>query len=54
MCDRGVDFFCFYNFSVECWNCSDSVVFSFFTLLKISCKVLDIASKRLKIYLVSY
>ena len=30
MCLRGIDFATFYNFSIEIWNCSNSMVFSVF------------------------
>jgi len=26
---KGIDFACFYNFSIRFWNCSDSVVIVF-------------------------
>jgi len=30
LCARGIDFASFYDFVIEFWNCSDSVVFLFF------------------------
>ena len=33
LCGGGIDFVSFYNFSIGCWNCSDSVVFLFYKLL---------------------
>ena len=38
MCPRDIDFVSFYDFSIEFWNCSDSVVFLvfvFFTLINL-------------------
>ena len=35
MCVRDIEFTYFYDFSIECWNCSDSVVYIFFILLYI-------------------
>jgi hypothetical protein len=29
MCARDIEFTYFYDFSIECWNCSDSVVYIF-------------------------
>ena len=35
MCVRDIEFTYFYDFSIECWNCSDSVIyiFSFYYML---------------------
>jgi hypothetical protein len=33
MCVRGIDFVFFYNFSIDVWYCSDSVVFIVVLLL---------------------
>jgi hypothetical protein len=35
MCVRYIEFTYFYDFSIECWNCSDSVIyiFSFYYML---------------------
>ena len=30
---RDIEFSYFYDFSIECWNCSDSVIYIFFILL---------------------
>jgi hypothetical protein len=29
MCVRDIEFTYFYDFSIECWNCSDSVIYIF-------------------------
>ena len=29
MCARDIEFTYFYDFSIECWNCSDSVIYIF-------------------------
>jgi hypothetical protein len=35
MCVRGIEFTYFYDFSIECWNCFDSVIYIFFISLYI-------------------
>jgi len=30
MCLRDIEFTYVYDFSIECWNCSDSVIYFFF------------------------
>ena len=30
MCVRDIEFTYLYDFSIECWNCSDSVLYIFF------------------------
>jgi hypothetical protein len=35
MCVRDIEFTYLYDFSIECWNCSDSVLYIFFILLKV-------------------
>ena len=35
MCVRDIEFTYFYDFSIECWNCSDSVIYIFFILLQV-------------------
>ena len=34
LCVRDIDFVCFYDFPIGFWNCSDSVVFGFFILIR--------------------
>ena len=34
MCVRDIEFTYFYDFSIECWNCFDSVIHIFFILLQ--------------------
>ena len=29
MCVRDIEFTYYYDFSIECWNCSDSVIYIF-------------------------
>jgi hypothetical protein len=29
MCVRDIEFTYFYDFSIECWNCSDNVIYIF-------------------------
>ena len=29
ICVRDIEFTYFYDFSIECWNCSDSVIYFF-------------------------
>ena len=33
MCARDIEFTYLYDFSIECWNCSNSVIYIFFILL---------------------
>ena len=34
MCVRDIEFTYFYDFSIECWNCSDRAIYIFFILLQ--------------------
>ena len=38
MCVRYTEFTYFYDFSIECWNCSDSVIYIFFPFYYRLCK----------------
>ena len=38
MCARDIEFTYFYDFSIECWNCSDSVIYIFFPFYYRLCK----------------